>query len=71
MSKGNTTFIIGTQDEDVEKVIEIIGKNAKKRKVSMPPDFAYEPIVFHAGTSQVTVGGATVFVIDVERYEHL
>ena len=57
---GNTTFLIGTQDEKVDEVITIIADHSKKRK-QMVPSTTY-PV-------EVQVGGATIFVLDVERFE--
>lgn len=72
LKKGNTTFFIGTDDEKVDGAIEIIKKHARKRVVkepTLPPseigDF-FNPVMV-----DVAVGGATVFVVDVERFEKL
>ena len=32
LMKGNTTFMVGVDDDKVEKVIGIIGEHSKKRK---------------------------------------
>ena len=70
LKKGNTTFFIGTSDDKVDHAIEIIKSHAKKRVVkepAVPPtemgDFL-TPIMI-----DVLVGGATVFVVDVDRFE--
>ncbi len=36
LSAGNTTLIIGTEDEKVDKVIKIIEEHSKSRKSSFP-----------------------------------
>lgn len=64
---GNTTLMIGIEDERVKDALEIIKTNSKRRKelIVMPSAWASyvegmpEPI-------EVTVGGATVFTISVE-----
>ena len=38
---GNTTFIIGTEDERVDEAIEIIGKHSKKRTQMVPSSASY------------------------------
>ena len=69
LKKGNTTFFIGTEDVLVDKAIEIIKKHARKRVVkepTVPPseigDF-FNPVMV-----DVLVGGATIFVLDVEQF---
>ncbi len=65
---GNTTFLIGTDDDKVDAAIEVIGKFAKKRKEFVP---TIGGSVEGAGVAlpiEVIVGGATVFVVDVDKY---
>ena len=68
---GNTTFMIGVQDEEVDKVLEIISHFSKKRTVPMPADPIYTPESQSTLPAKITVGGATVFVLNVERFEHI
>ena len=67
---GNSTFLMGIEDDQVEKAVSIIGSHSKKRVQAVPCDNH-----FHGGatpsTAQVTVGGATVFVLNVEDCRHL
>ena len=69
--KGNTTFLVGVEDEKVDKVMEIISKYSKKRVVSVPADPVYELAAMSMVPNKVTIGGATVFIIDVEKFIHL
>ncbi len=71
LMSGNTTFLIGVQDEDVDKVFEIISHFSKKRTVPVPADPIYNPASISSVPAKVTVGGATVFVLNVERFEHI
>lgn len=66
---GNTTFIIGVKDEEVDKVIELIGKYSRKRKQIVPSSASYGMGLYTSFPVEVTVGGATLFVMDVERFE--
>jgi len=66
---GNTTFLIGIKDECVDEVLEIISHFSKKRVVPMPADPVYNPASVSSVPAKVTVGGATVFILDVERFE--
>ena len=69
--KGNTTFMIGVDDKDVDKVFDIISKYSKKRTVPISTDPTNNPAMFSNVSANVTVGGATVFVLNVERFEHI
>ncbi|MBE6671572.1 MAG: transcriptional regulator [Ruminococcaceae bacterium] len=69
--KGNTTFMIGVDDADVDRVFDIIGKYSKKRTVPISTDPVNNPSALSSVSAKVTVGGATVFVLNVERFEHI
>ncbi len=69
LKAGNTTLLSGVETEKVDEVIEIIERNCKTREittslltVTMPGD-TYIPYPL-----EVKVGGATVFVLDVEQH---
>ena len=68
---GNTTFIVGIEDDRVNEVLEIIKKGSHTRE-----QYVSNMNMDAAGTSmlgkpvQVTVGGATVFVLPVEEFKH-
>jgi uncharacterized protein YaaQ len=69
---GNTTFMIGTEDDKVGEVLAVIQSNCKIREQLVTP---VSPM---GGTTdsyipfpvEVQVGGAAVFVLPVERFEH-
>ncbi len=71
LREGNTTFIIGVDDSKVETVMEIIAKYSKKRTQVVPSSASYGAGLYTAFPVEVTVGGATLFVLDVERFEKL
>ncbi|MDF2820588.1 MAG: darA [Clostridiales bacterium] len=67
---GNTTLFIGTSDDKVEEVINIIKDVCKSGKqmtllnqpmTTMPEGYMSYPI-------EVEVGGATIFVIEVNQF---
>ncbi|NMA48676.1 MAG: hypothetical protein GX947_02725 [Tissierellia bacterium] len=69
LKAGNTTLLSGVEDDKVKDVLKIIEDNCKTREittslltVTMPGD-TYIPYPL-----EVKVGGATVFVLDVEQY---
>jgi len=68
LMSGNTTFIIGTDDDRVQDVLDIIGKNSKTRKQMVPTSASYGVGMFSSMPIEVQVGGATVFVMDVEQF---
>ena len=68
---GNMTLLIGTDDEKVDKCIELIASCSKQRKEVVPSTASYGIGVTTAYPLEVTVGGATVFVTNVERFEKL
>lgn len=70
LREGNVTLLIGVQDEAVANVLEIIRNNCRTRTkyvTPLPPAieygeaFMFEPI-------EVQVGGAIVFIVNVERF---
>lgn len=71
LMSGNSTFIIGLKDEDVDKAIDLIGKYSKKRVQPAPLDMSYTAAAIGSFPAEVTVGGATIFVMNVERYERV
>ena len=70
LMSGNATFLVGTEDNRVDDVIAIIEKHSKKR-TQMVPSSTYGTSTYASFPVEVTVGGATVFVTDIERYEKL
>ena len=66
---GNTTFLIGVDDGDVDRVIDILRNCSSRREqvMSVPMSGTDTPAI----PVKVNVGGATVFVTDVERFEKL
>lgn len=68
LKAGNSTLLIGTEDEKVDEVIEVISELSRKRTqmVSPSPSFMAEGFISRA--VEVTVGGATVFVLDVDKF---
>ncbi|MFS8513890.1 MAG: cyclic-di-AMP receptor [Planifilum fulgidum] len=67
---GNTTFLIGVDDDRVEKVLEIIRENSQVRKSFITPHTVGGTEGDGSYPVEVQVGGATVFVLPVERFEH-
>ena len=68
LSAGNTTLLIGISAEKVDEVIDVISSHCKKRK-RMLASGSHETGTLASHAVEVTVGGATIFVTDVEKYE--
>lgn len=69
---GNTTLLIGTEDCQVDDVLRRIKEHCSTRKVMMPTMTYGSPGMIGVGSMvEVTVGGATVFVIDAEHFEKM
>ncbi|MDD2994415.1 MAG: cyclic-di-AMP receptor [Pygmaiobacter sp.] len=66
---GNTTFLTGTDDDKVDKVIEIIAAQSSKRTQIVPSTTTVDVGMYSSFPVEVTVGGSTIFVLNVERYE--
>ncbi|MCT4685707.1 cyclic-di-AMP receptor [Vallitalea sp.] len=73
LKTGNTTILIGVPKEKVDEVIEIIKRECKTNKQMslLNPPVAGMPDGYLPYPIEVTVGGATVFVIDVDQYYKL
>ena len=69
LMSGNITLIIGTEDEKVDDVIRIIGEHSHQRTEIVPSTALYGIGVTTSIPLEVTVGGATIFVLPVERFE--
>ncbi len=68
---GNSTLLIGTDEEKVDNVISIINEYSRKRTQTVTTSPALDSDGFSANTVEVTVGGATVFVVDIDRFEKI
>ena len=70
---GNTTLMIGVDDERLEATLEIIRKNCARRMEKVTTPSAMDtPVHFHnTQVAEVMVGGAIVFVNDVTYFEKM
>ena len=66
-----STFLICTDDENVDQVIRIIAEHSKKRKQMVSSSAGYGMGSYTPFPVEVTVGGATIIVTDVQRFEKL
>ena len=68
LKMGNVTVLVGVEDEKVDEVVEIFKNCCSRRTQMIPtaPPYLGEGFV-SAAPVQVTIGGATLFIIDVEK----
>ena len=68
---GNATLLIGVTEEKVQEVIDIVREHSHSRKQLIPATTDMGVNYISSMPIEVNVGGATVFVVDVERFERL
>ena len=70
LTAGNTTLMIGTENDKVAQVLDVIRTNCSRRveKMSSNVQLAVPSAV---APTEVSVGGATVFVTEVEQFEKM
>ena len=74
LSSGNTTFLICVEEDQVDAVIDIVNRKCHHRKEFVPSTPTYgAPYSGQVPTmpQEIPVGGATVFVTNIERFEKL
>lgn len=55
LKAGNTTLLIGVEEHRLEQVIELIRAECTSTKVKN-------------GNDEITVGGANLFIVDIDQY---
>ena len=70
LGRRNATLIIGLHEEQREAAIEALNRSCRQRIefIAVPLESAPLPL---PTPTPITVGGATVFSMDVEHYEEL
>lgn len=69
LTSGNVTLLMGVDDDKVDEALDIIRKHSSRRTVTVPT--SAQPAMPITLPVQVTVGGATVFVTNIEHFEKL
>ena len=72
LRSGNTTFLIGTDDSLIPKLLDIIRENCRSREQMVAP---VSPMGGNADSYipypvEVEVGGAIVFVLPIDQFHH-
>ena len=70
LRSGNTTLLVGVEDDKLQNAMSIIEKVCKSRKqiATSPAPISGTTGVYVPYPIEVTVGGATIFVLDVEQF---
>ncbi len=55
LKAGNTTLLIGAEDDQVDNVVQMIEKQCNSTKVQ-------------EGGQEITVSGANLFIMDIDQY---
>lgn len=70
LREGSTTFLIGTEADRLPDLRAVIGESCKSREqlINVMPFETAAPGAFVPNPVKVPVGGAVMFVIDVEQF---
>ena len=70
LKSGNTTLMIGVEADKVQKVIDVVEDICKTRKqiITTPTPITGNLDMYMSYPIEVEVGGATIFVIDVDQF---
>ncbi|HEY3414796.1 MAG TPA: cyclic-di-AMP receptor [Armatimonadota bacterium] len=73
LREGNTTFMIGVDDEQVDAALHVVDDCSRTREqfVNLLPPDAGAAGALIANPVSVRVGGAVAFVLPVDRFEQL
>lgn len=69
LREGNTTFLVGVEDEKVQSVLDVIKDNAKSREQYL----SSSNMNIEGGSSypvNIKIGGAAIFVLPVDSFYH-
>ncbi len=71
LREGNATILVGTEEDHVDEVLAVIRQNCHTRTeyVNPLPPVMEPGELYMPHPVEVQVGGATIFVLDVARYE--
>ncbi len=71
LREGNTTLLMGVDEGRIDEVIEIVRKTCKTREQLITPilDISKSINTYVQHPIEVSVGGATIFVLNVERFD--
>lgn len=66
---GNVTLLIGVENKKVDEVVDLIGEfSSQRKKITQVSNTYIGDTMLTSMPVEITVGGATVFVLDVEQF---
>ena len=70
LREGNTTYLIGVEESELPSLQKVIAQNSQSREqlVNVMPFEAAPPGAFIPSPVKVPVGGAVMFVMNVEQF---
>lgn len=70
LREGNTTYLIGVEESELGALQKVLAENSQSREqlVNVMPYEAAPPGAFIPNPVKVPVGGAVMFVMDVEHF---
>src|SRR6185312_15200138 len=70
LREGNTTFLIGVDESELSTLQKVVSQNSQSREqlVNVMPFEAAPPGAFIPSPVKVPVGGAVMFVMNVEQF---
>ena len=71
LRSGNVTILVGVEDDKTQEVLALIKEHSKRRSQLMPLMPGNEMNLLSSMPLEVSVGGATVFVLNVEQFEKI
>ncbi|AVM42894.1 cyclic-di-AMP receptor [Fastidiosipila sanguinis] len=72
LRSGNTTLMCGVEDDQVKEALDIIRDHSSSRKVAVDASsLGATTMGYGAYPVEVNVGGATVFIVNVEYFEKM
>ncbi len=73
LQQGNTTLLIGVEDHQVNTVVGILKKLSHRRTQYMPmaTGAVSNGAALYNNYIEVEVGGATIFILDIDHFEQV
>lgn len=69
LKEGNTTLLLGIEEDRLDKCLEIIEANSKRRKTTTSIiNASGQATLFNSLPVEIEIGGATIFILDVEQF---
>lgn len=70
LKSGNTTLIMGVEKDKVQSVIDVVEDVCKTRKqvITTPTPITGNVDMYMSYPIEIEVGGATIFVVDVDQF---